>query len=588
MKLQKKKQFGKKLNMNMNMWSDLSVKNINYNRNAYTQSNLITISSTNVFNKNVGHINTIGQQHVSLMTVSNCNNNVNNTNANNRRMSQSLSSFDFHVNNTDVKSNNKTIGINKRQYSNYHLSLFSVKKQSDKKELFYSTNHSIFSLFRRNFKNKFNSNINQTLKQQCKTSLNFKSQDNNPNQTTNDNNNNNNNNSHTTKLNTSNKDTTTLPKETSTTNNNNTQPTLPKLNSFKSLSPSPSTSNSFNEPSTINTNYKRLRNFTHYTNPDYILTSKWKLKEGIYSTDIKYNKTLSLDLSFQSKYIKDEIKLLIDNITYMRTNLLCTNDIITAIKNKNFQFQININKCIEETIAFINMINRIILKHKSDYYDDLLSHSNIDMNIELQTQSITNEVECFICNIKLLCKLSSCLEKCFEMYLHCVKKVNEFIITLKNFEVLRQVLQKTRYNVNVIIQSGKGALKDFYYDKCIIDKIDNILNKNVISKHDIHGCVRKKRKDLMEHFKSQLEFGKNEFVMKRRRIVKALEEKKEEIDVEKEGNGKDKGKGRNVNKRDKYFMYNMKIVDGVTMKGPMSIIVSINICIYIYIYVNVF
>jgi hypothetical protein len=169
------------------------------------------------------------------------------------------------------------------------------------------------------------------------------------------------------------------------------------------------------------------------------------------------------------------------------------------------------------------------------------------------------------------------------MYLHCVKKVNEFIITLKNFEVLRQVLQKTRYNVNVIIQSGKGALKDFYYDKCIIDKIDNILNKNVISKHDIHGCVRKKRKDLMEHFKSQLEFGKNEFVMKRRRIVKALEEKKEEIDVEKEGNGKDKGKGRNVNKRDKYFMHNIKIVDGVTMKGPMSIIVSINICIYIYI-----
>lgn len=566
------------------MWSDLSMKNINYNRNAHTQSNLITISSTNVFNKNMGNINATGQQHVSLMTVSN--------NGNNRRMSQSLSSFELNVNNTDVKSNNssnnnnnKTIGINKRQYSNYHLSLFSVKKQLDKKELFYSTNHSIFSLFRRNFKNKFNLNINQTLKQQCKTSLNFKSQDNNPNQTTNDNNNNNvnnnNNNSHTTKLNTSNNDTTSLPKETSTTNNNNntTQPTLPKLKSFKSLSPSPSTSNSFNEPSTINTNYKRSRKFTPYTNPDYILTSKWKLKEGIHSTDIKYNKTLSLDLSFQSKYIKDEIKLLIDNITYMRTNLLCTNDIITAIKNKNLQFQININKCIEETIAFINMINRIILKHKSDYYDDLLSHSNIDMNIELQTQSITNEVECFICNIKLLCKLSSCLTKCFEMYLHCVKKVNEFVITLKNFEVLRQVLQKTRYNVNVIIQSGKGALKDFYYDKCIIGKIDNILNKNVISKHDIHGCVRKKRKDLMEHFKSQLEFGKNEFVMKRRRIVKALEEKKEEIDVEKEGKC-NKVKGRNGNKGNKYFMYNMKVVDGVTMKGPMSIIVSVNIYIY--------
>ena len=243
-------------------------------------------------------------------------------------------------------------------------------------------------LFRRNFKNKFNSNINQTLKQQCKTSLNFKSQDNNPNQTTNDNNNNNN--SHTTKLNTSNTDTTTLPKETTTTNNNNnTQPTLPKLNSFKSLSPSPSTSNSFNEPSTINTNYKRTRNFTPYTNPDYILTSKWKLKEGIYSTDIKYNKALSLDLSFQSKYIKDEIKLLIDNITYMRTNLLCTNDIITAIKNKNLQFQININKCIEETIAFINMINRIILKHKSDYYDDLLSHSNIKIKKEHYKQPST-------------------------------------------------------------------------------------------------------------------------------------------------------------------------------------------------------
>ena len=263
----KKKHLNKKLTTNM--WSDLSMKNIMNNRNAHTQCNLITISSTNQFNKHTLHST---NQHMSLMTLSNCNNN------NNRRMSQSLSLFDFNVNNTDMKSNNnnKTIGISKRQYSNYHSSIFSLKKQLDKKELFYSTNHSIFSLFRRNFKNKFNSHINQALKQQCKTSFNFKQSDtksqDNPNQTTNDNNNNNH--SHTTKLNISNNETTNT-KETL----NNNQSNLPKLKSFKSLPPSSSISNSFIEPSNIKiTKYKRTRNFKQYMNSEYILNSKWKLK----------------------------------------------------------------------------------------------------------------------------------------------------------------------------------------------------------------------------------------------------------------------------------------------------------------------
>ena len=577
----KKKQFTKKLTTNM--WSELSTKHINNNRNTHSHCNLVTISTTSQVNKNTFNST---NQHLSLLTLSNCNGN--------RRMSQSLSLFDLNVNNTntDMKNHNdKTIGINKRQYNNYYSSTISLKKQLDKKEMFYSTNHSIFSLFRRNFKHKFNSFIDQTLKQQCKTSLNFKpsnakSQDN-QSQTINDNNNNSN--AHATKLNVSNNDPT-ANKEASSSQLN-----FPKVkSSFKSLSPSSSPSNSFNEPSDLKiAKYKRTRNFSHYMNSEYILNSKWKIKEGIYSADIIYNKALSLDLSFQSKYIKDEIKLLLDNIHYMRTNLLFTNDIITAIKNKNLQFQININKSIEETIAFVNMISRIILKHKGDYYDGLLSHDNVDLNAELQTLSITNEVECFVCNIKLLCKLSSYLESCFEMYLRCVSKANEFVLPLKKFEVLKRLLQKTRYNVNLIVQSGKRALKDFYHDKDVIGKIDNVLKKDVISKYDIQGCTRKKRKDLIEHFRSQLDFKKNEFALKRRRIIRALEEKKEEIEVDKydEHNQEKKGKtcglgavkhnqvknyNRNANhKGKKQFMYHMKAVDGTTMNGPMSIIVSV-------------
>ena len=97
--------------------------------------------------------------HNTLITLSNIN-----------QATQSNSSFDYI--HTETKSNS----VSKKpkiHYKPIHTSITSFKKALDKKALFYSTNHSIFSLFRSNFKKKFNSNIDKSIKQLGKTSYSF-------------------------------------------------------------------------------------------------------------------------------------------------------------------------------------------------------------------------------------------------------------------------------------------------------------------------------------------------------------------------------------------------------------------------------
>ena len=529
---------------------------------------------------------------------------------------QSNSSFDYIHNDTKSNSVSKKPKI---QYKPIHTSITSFKKTLDKKALFYSTNHSIFSLFRSHFKKKFNSNIDKSIKQLGKTSYSlnpfsfYKLQlTQSPQETQ--------------QIETviDSKEPNMINEETNTkTLSNNTNQlasisdenkemiTNLKLNdiqlpqiasppqqlSMLLSSSSSSDSISFHQPTNINiTHYKRIRHIKKYMNDTYIMNSKWKIKEGIYSSDIKYSKHLILDIDFQSRYIKDEMRILLDNIQYMKTNLLCTNDIVTAIKNKDLHYQISINKSIEETCGFLELLSRYILCDYYNYSEHFISIESANYH-DMKPTTITNEVDCFVINIRLLCKISKYLKCCFDVYVTLTKQVDDIVLPLNRFEVVRRILQRARYNINDIIQSGKGALKDYYYDKNVIEKIEPLLKKQNINKHDMQCCSQRKRKDIMKHLKTQLEFNKNEFTQKRMRINAALNDKKRE---EEEDSNEDDEKYNGNKSRKMYDMYiksrnnikpyskvggrknkshHVSVIDGVGINGPMSIIVSL----YIYI-----
>ena len=296
-------------------------------------------------------------------------------------------------------------------------------------------------------------------------------------------------------------------------------------------------------------------------------------------------------MDFQSRYIKDEMRILLDNIQYMKTNLLCTNDVVTAIKNKDLHFQININKSIEETCGFLDLLSRYILCDYYNYSEHFISIESANYH-DMKPTTVTNEVDCFVINIRLLCKISKYLKCCFDVYITLTKQVDDIVLPLNKFEVVRRILQRARYNMNDIIQSGKGALKDYYYDKNAIEKIEPLLKKKNITQHDIQCCSQRKRKDLMTHLKTQLEFNKNEFTQKRMRITAALHDKQREEEVSHEDDGKYNENG--CGNRKMYDMYmkgrgkvykkgggrknksqHVSVIDGVGINGPMSIIVSL-------------
>lgn len=126
----------------------------------------------------------------------------------------------------------------------------------------------------------------------------------------------------------------------------------------------------FTEPSQIDYDkkrkHRRVRNFKKYTNEDYIKHSKWKVKEGIERQEGKIHIILQKDLRFQYDYIKDELKVLIENIQYLKSNLLSSNDILSAFKKKDLCYQTSTNIIIEETCALLEEIAKYIL---CDYYE---------------------------------------------------------------------------------------------------------------------------------------------------------------------------------------------------------------------------
>lgn len=545
------------------------------NNKEVSQYNKTTLSTTNPFG--------------TLLTVSNAINS-----------SPSTTSIIDYANSDTKRSNLLSM---KNDYKHIHTAVTSFRRTLERKERFHSTSHSIFSLFRDEFKRKFNSKIDKTIKQMGKTLYKpnpisssihntrfiqsqrnpkkqiklIKPTNSNQQQIETDNNN--------TLTHQSNIDNT-----TNTTNKNininvnNIQ--LPLLNNTLSSSSSSSSLKSkpinFTEPAKITMNkYKRIRNIKKYMNDAYIMNSKWKVKEGIYSSEGKFCKTLLQDIEFQSKLIKDEMRILLDNIQYMKTNLLNTNDIVLAIKNKDLRFQININKSIEETCAFLDLLCRYILSDYYNYSDRFIAIDGADFN-DMKTIAVTNEVDCFVINIRLLCKISKFLKCCFEVYLMLIKQVDDVLLSKQKFIVVRRILERCRFNVNDIIQSGKGALKDFFFDKELIDKIEPVLQKDFITKHDIKTCTQRKRKDLMEHLKSELDFAKSEFTQKRMRIVAALHGRKEEDNLNNSGNGiigEEEGgkdaKGKDCQKKMRFIT----TYEGLGLEGPMSIIVS-----YYYIY----
>ena len=245
--------------------------------------------------------------------------------------------------------------------------------------------------------------------------------------------------------------------------------------------------------------------------------------------DNKFNDYLIKDIDFQYNFVKDELSILMDNIQYMKSGILSSNNIVPAFGNKDVRFQVNLNKVIEETCALLSLIPSYILNEYNDYTDRFIA---VDPPIpqDFFTREVYEESETFVENVRLFVKIANFTKCVFEVYLILVKQVDEEMkISTKKFLVLKEILERCRYNTNEILNSLKSALKDLAFDRNLIKKYHDLLKKDNISFLDVEKLyLRQEQQEMGEHIKNQLHFEKNEIKQKLQRIKKALAEEKEE------------------------------------------------------------
>jgi hypothetical protein len=268
-------------------------------------------------------------------------------------------------------------------------------------------------------------------------------------------------------------------------------------------------------------------------------------KIGLLDTELKYNTNLLTDLQFQSNTIKDEMNLLIDGIHHYKMRLYGNSDLIIAFMNKDISYQMNLNKTLEETCALLHLIPKIILKEYYMYSDRFISISEPGRE-NFISKIITNESECLNENIRLLYKIVNFVKSSFEVYIQLVNQVEEeMIIQLHDFEILRAIFQKSRYFIGNLINFANNMIKDFNFDKNLINKCrpilehtkerlkedwrytDSLSKKKIHRRNDYYLDSRIRRsscsEDIYAKMQSNINFGNRELNQKILRITKALE-----------------------------------------------------------------
>ena len=229
-----------------------------------------------------------------------------------------------------------------------------------------------------------------------------------------------------------------------------------------------------------NKEYKRKRNFKQYIDEKKFLDKDWNSKIGIVKSNIEYNYLLSNDIKFQSRVIRDELCLLIDDIQYYRITFIGNNDIYSSFKNMEIKKQIKVNKILEESCALLHYIPKIILKEYYNSTDKFIAIEDPSREM-FSKKFVYNELETFQDNLKYLYKISNFVKCCGEVYNQLIPQVeNEMTISPQNFIMLKEILKRIRFYIINLTNIGKNILMNYCFDKyIIINKCKRaIINKN--------------------------------------------------------------------------------------------------------------
>ena len=171
--------------------------------------------------------------------------------------------------------------------------------------------------------------------------------------------------------------------------------------------------------------------------------------------------------------------------------------------NLGSPFEVTINKSFEELIALVYLVSKTILGPYFDYSERFISVPG-PTNEELQPKYIYNEVFCLIENFKLLGKLQTYCNGCFEAYLMLTRQVDDVLMKKNVFLMIKNSLEKGRYLCNRIIKSLENSIKDFQFDKKLINKYQKLIDTDLVYGLDPLPDINAKKSEIAKQQKKSV------------------------------------------------------------------------------------
>ena len=250
------------------------------------------------------------------------------------------------------------------------------------------------------------------------------------------------------------------------------------------------------------------------------------------------------NIDFQAKSIHDQVRLLNDNISYYKLNVITKENYVEAFKSLLLKSQIKYNKYLEETIGIILLLPQLLLL-EFYHYVEKLNGINVPDKRKFKEKYIFDEVECLFENNKILNEVVDFFNNCFEIYLTLVKEVEDMFLKSKNFENLMTIIEKARYDISSAISCAENAISNFENDIELVNKI--LKNEHKEAK------FKKERVNLTDKLRAQFVFKKNK---ERQRIVRI----QNALKIREDDNYEEK---RKPVKKEFHSIIQSKLIDGL-------------------------
>ena len=236
---------------------------------------------------------------------------------------------------------------------------------------------------------------------------------------------------------------------------------------------------------------------------------------------LKQSQLSKTSAKIQLATIIDKSILILDNISYFKSQYMFTGNFQKAFKNLNPKQKASFNKTMEDICTILMKLPPLLMKHFYDSLDQILYCAIPDLTEECK-KKISNEDECMKENYKVFIDVSNYYTGCVEVFKILTKKISGMKYNRNTYFNITLLLDIARFNSSSLISFAKNYIEKMKEDIKMLNNVEENLHlkkkKKIYQHDDINERLRSKDKKRIVNENEKLG-----------RIIAALNMEKERV-----------------------------------------------------------